>query len=296
MKVDVIADIEKIRNAINNVSKYSNKKPILADENKLIDIINEYNSGISTVFLGKKYSVKSSTIVTWLKRCGIKVRTRENKLLYKYDTSYFDEINTERKAYFLGFIVADGCNHKGLSFLVERQDEYILKELLKDMNSIVKIQRNKGQNNNKDTSKIKIQSKPMADVLCKWGVVPRKAHETCFPNIEERFYSHFIRGLFDGDGSITVDKHSKQKRFRIAGHIVLIQRVQEILIDKCNLNKTKLETISKRKGTTIVLHYVGNNQIKRIYEYLYKDATIYLTRKFEKFNKEPNLWIKELTV
>jgi transposase len=289
-------DLEKIREVINNVSKYSNKKPFLADENRLVNIITEYNRGASATSLGKKYDVKSSIISTWLRRCGVTVRTRENKLLHKYDTSYFDEINTEKKAYFLGFIVADGCNHKGLSFLVERQDEYILQELLKDMSSTIKIQRNRGQNGNKDTSRIKLQSKIISEVLSKWGVVPKKAHKTYFPPIPEDFYPHFIRGVFDGDGSITIDKKSKQKRFRIAGHSLLIERIQEILINKCQLNKTALETMKKREHPTTVLHYVGNNQIKKIFEYLYNNATVYLTRKHEKFNKDVNLWVKELTV
>ena len=289
-------DLEKVRVAIEGVSKYSHKKPFLADEDKMIDIITEYNNGISITSLSKKHDIKGDIISTWLKRCGVIVKTRENELLHKYDTSYFNEIDTEKKAYFLGFIVADGCNHRGLSLLVERQDEYILQELLKDMSSTIKLQRNRGQNGNKDTSRIKLQSKIISEVLCKWGIVPRKAHKTYFPPISEEFYSHFIRGLFDGDGSISIDKRSKQKRFRIAGHSLLIERIQEILINKCQLNKTTLETIKKREQPTTVLHYVGNNQVRKIFEYLYNDATIYLTRKYEKFNKDANLWVKELTV
>lgn len=274
-------DLEKVRVAIEGVSKYSHKKPLLADENKLIDIITEYSKGVSMTSLSKKHGIKVDIISTWLKRCGVTVRTRENKLLHKYDVSYFNEIDTEKKAYFLGFIVADGCNYKGLYIRIQREDEYILEELLKDMKSTIKIQRFKPfKEHHKPTSRIRLQSKAIHESLSKLGVIPRKSDKTYFPDISKELYSHFIRGLFDGDGSITVDKTTNQRRFRIAGNSTLLERVQEILIDNCNLNKTSFEKLK----TTTVLHYVGNNQVQKIYDYLYKDATVYLTRKFEKFN------------
>jgi intein/homing endonuclease len=289
-------DLEKVRVAIEGVSKYSHKKPFLADEDKMIDIITEYNNGISITSLSKKHDIKGDIISTWLKRCGVTVRTRENKLLHKYDISYFNEIDTEKKAYFLGFIVADGCNYKGLCIRIQTEDEYILQELLKDMKSTLKIDRFEPvKEHHKSTSRIRIKSKVISESLSKLGVVPRKSDKTYFPHIPENLYSHFIRGLFDGDGCISIDKKSKQKRIQFTGHISLIERIQEILIKECSLNKTKIDiTISKSGKKSYTIHYVGNNQIERITNYLYDEATIYLTRKFNKCYKNSNIWIQEL--
>ena len=289
-------DLEKVRVAIEGVSKYSHKKPFLADEDKMIDIITEYNNGISITSLSKKHDIKGDIISTWLKRCGVIVKTRENELLHKYDTSYFNEIDSEKKAYFLGFIVADGCNHKGLCIRIQTEDDYILQALLDDMNSTIKIQRFKPEEkHHKPTSRIRLQSNVIHKALIKLGVVPRKSDKTYFPDIPEDLYSHFIRGYFDGDGCISIDKKSKQKRFQVTGHIVLIEKIQEILIKECNLSKTKIDiSLNKSGKNSYTTHYVGNNQVDRISNYLYNKATIYLTRKFNKFYKDPNLWIQEL--
>lgn len=133
-----------------------------------------------------------------------------------------------------------------------------------------------------------ITNKHLSNTLNKWGVVNNKEFKIKFPNwLDPQLQSHFIRGYFDGDGSIFLNR--KDYCFSLIGTMEFLSRVQEILIDNCNLTKTKLDNRFPKRHTNIRnLRYSGNTQVQRIFNYLYKDATIYMTRKFEKFKNIPN--------
>lgn len=93
-----------------------------------------------------------------------------------------------------------------------------------------------------------------------------------------------MRGYFDGDGSISncglgINRKIIQKSFKILGTELFISQYKELLKSNCNLNDNKILKIKNIYS----LSYSGNNAVKRIYDFLYKDATIYLDRKRDKF-------------
>ena len=79
-------------------------------KDKIIEIYNnEYLHGISTVKLGKKYNVSPAYFCRWFNKLGLPIRSnKENSRKYYINHNYFEIINTEEKAYWLGFIYADG--------------------------------------------------------------------------------------------------------------------------------------------------------------------------------------------
>ena len=99
---------------------------------------------------------------------------------------------------------------------------------------------------------------------------------------------HFIRGYFDGDGCFSVIKrndrknpNSKTYQFNIIGMENPLRKIQEHLIKNVGVADNGLK---HRKSTiAVTIHYSGRNVCKRILDYLYQDATIYLQRKYNKY-------------
>ena len=118
---------------------------------------------------------------------------------------FFQNINNEENAYFLGLIISDGNIFKdntgrqaSISITLDLKDKYLLtkfKEVVNSNTSIVHDGRGCGQ--------LAVRSNIMAKDLEQYGVVPRKSYYTYLPqNINDKVMNHLIRGIFDGDGSI----------------------------------------------------------------------------------------------
>jgi len=206
------------------------------------------------------------------------------KRTYPIDEYFFDVIDNEEKAYFLGLLYADGTNSTGkteVKLALHNQDVEIL-EIFKH-----KIQPTKplyfvdGKGKRGDYYKLVFNSKKISYRLSELGVVPAKTFKLKFPNfIEEPLIHHFIRGYFDGDGNIHFNKRTKQLMFSVTSTESFLLSLQEVLMKNCFLSKVKLGTRHPERGHNIrQLSYSGNNSIKRIYEWLYKDASIFMNRK-----------------
>ena len=120
---------------------------------------------------------------------------------------------------------------------------------------------------------------------------------------------HFIRGYFDGDGCIWDGKRQKRivkdktvklgyrektvhnVKFTFTGNDSFISDLQKYLVNKIGINICKLNySKAKNSNTTTsknvcTMEYCGRGNIKKLYQYMYNDATIYGSRKFNQFNK-----------
>lgn len=195
--------------------------------------------------------------------------------LYKCDTTYFDIIDSPDKAYWIGFLLADGGVYKGQLWInLSKKDEVHLEAFRKSLNSTHPI-----KEKHRCVSYY-IRSKRLVYALQKYGIIERKTFNTKFPNhIPKKYVRDFIRGYFDGDGSIKFNKKRNTKVFKLTGTLVLLSSIQDILISKLGLPKNKI----LRSGNSYVLNYGGNNQVTTIYHYLYDDSNLYLERKHSKF-------------
>lgn len=252
------------------------------------EILIFYNKGNSLNSCKRKFKISTETIKNLAgKNIIIRDKYLCNKSLFCND-NYFNKIDTNSKAYFLGLLVADGWNSgNGFAISLLKIDSYILEKFKKDIKYTGDIlsYTNKTSINKNKMCTLKITSKKVIQDLEKWGLIKAKTHYTYFPDIPEEFHSHFIRGVFDGDGCITLHKKTNQFAFSIIGNINLIKTIQEILIKKCNLNSNKLHKRKDCKNNIVSLNFGGNKQIKKIENYLYKDCDdLFLKRKKEKFD------------
>ena len=218
----------------------------------------------------------------------------------------FNEINDEKSAYFLGLIYADGnlskrknWNSWSLSMCQSEKDFDIIIKFKDFLETDRKITETK----NKKYYIISINSEKICSNLIKFGVVPNKSLVLKFPDfIDERLMPHFIRGYFDGDGSVWEGKRKKiivkndhkkggvrervihNVKFNFTGSNTFIPYLQEYLVEHIGLHKTKLNySKSKELHKHCSMEYSGRKNMEKLYEYLYSSATIYGKRKKEKF-------------
>ena len=224
---------------------------------------------------------------------------------YKVNELFFDKIDTEEKAYVLGFIYADGCNTlaKTIKITQLEQDIDILYKIQKAMKSNHVLGSEIQSTNNKVKKILNIYSPKLSEALNNIGVVHDKTNVLKFPTfIPKDLMRHFIRGYFDGDGCIWSGKKtyrdyikkdgslskrlSWNTKFTFTGCESFIEPLQNYLVDNININKTKLN-FSKRKkdSTTCTMEYSGRGNIKKLYDYMYKDSLIYGNRKRIKFEE-----------
>lgn len=222
----------------------NNKKVEFEVEKK---IIKSYLKGYNYPKIASLFNIDKSTVCKILKRNNVKLRSRsESQTKYKVNHNFFENIDSESKAYFLGLLMADGCNTRnGFRIMLQKKDEKIIKKLKKELGFTGKLFYQKFRSGKKyygDGVMLNIYSQKISDDLSKFGVVPRKSHISDFPKgISKELEHHFIRGVFDGDGHIS-------KYFSIVGNVLLLNKIFEKLKEKClSLNLIFNKTSSKKK-------------------------------------------------
>ena len=231
------------------------------------------------------FPISQGAINNLLRRNGYPAKSAsELKRKYPIVEDFFDVIDIEEKAYFLGFLYADGYNNtdrNSVALSLKEED----KEILEILNNL--LQPNKPlqyvefkATNSSNQYRLVIANKHISQTLVELGCGKAKTHNLKFPTEEQvpsHLIRHFVRGYFDGDGSVSGDK---QKQFSFVGTIDFLLPLQQILVKELNFSKTKLDQRHEDREDSIrALRYCGINQCITFRDWLYKDATIYLERK-----------------
>lgn len=242
-------------------------------------IIQDYRDGKSLTQIAKEENLSRRKITKIIKDFGEPIVNRHN--LLKFNENFFDSIDTEEKAYWLGFIYADGCimqNTYSFELGLSTQDEGHIIKFIKDIAFTGKIYYKK------NSISCCLRSKHFWTILNSYGCVPKKSLKLVFPNEnifkDKTLIRHFIRGYFDGDGCISQYVHQTI----VSPHIEVIGTklfLQEILKhSKCD---AKFKHDNRHSENTFSLEFTKQNGIDFI-NYLYQNCSIYLDRKFQKFN------------
>lgn len=269
---------------------------------KLEKIIELYNQGLSHAKIAENTGYFSGdTVGKCLRKAGIKGRSNKiNSRRYFSDEDFFECINTEEKAYWLGFIYADGFitnkrkhNSRRLGISLGIKDIVHLEKFKKSINSDHKIYvyrtTSSAYKENTEYCRIIITSEKICDDIERLGVLEHKSLVLTFPNkiqLPSIFKYHFIRGYFDGDGSITITNNANYA-FKLCGTKELFNKIKDILGLNLNLEKRK-----KDKKNNYSLSVGGNRQVERILDLLYSNANIYLDRKYSRYMRLKDTNIK----
>lgn len=216
------------------------------------------------------------------------IKINPNRYTYTIKHNFF-QIWTPQMAYILGFMFADGNldrNNITLAFEQQARDVEILEKIKKSMQSAHKIESTKKSK----YVRLRINSRQIIQDLKKLGATHNKSKYCTCPNIPKQFLQHFLRGFLDGDGWVVV--RTKDNRHEINIGLChgckkfLLELVNQIVSEKyLTTNNFRTRQKISRKGTESLLYQIewySHNAIKLL-DWIYKDADIFLTRKYEKY-------------
>jgi hypothetical protein len=199
---------------------------------------------------------------------------------------YFKEINSNDKAYWLGFICADGNIKKNNNkvTLVSKDLEVIkgFKEAIGAEYAVGKI-----KNFDKRTNKIytgysiQISNKLFGAHLINLGITSNKTNVLEFPKINEKYYSYFIAGLFDGDGSIRMcGKNNEALHISLISTNEVLMFIKNYIFNKFNVKPKYYCRVTKNKPNVWRMNLYFD--AFKFLEFIYGDNTFkyYLKRKY----------------
>lgn len=269
--------------SINKVSKETQEQIIL-----------DYKKGKSLRQIEKDYNVTRNTVSKYLTEHNIKVTTGNHYRTYYHNEDYFENIDCEHKAYWLGFMFADGyiSNNEnrygqdqfGLSLAKEDIEVlYKFKQDIEATNPVHEYGRaTKGQN----LCRLQLTSQKTVDDLISKGCVKQKSHIIKPPSgIPDELIPHFIRGFFDGDGSIIKSKNEHYVKTDGYKYNINITTTKE-MADWIQFY-FKMGSVIKdsRRDYTWYYSLGGHLQVINFYHLIYDNATIYMDRKFLRFQE-----------
>lgn len=229
---------------------------------------------------------------------GIRLKASRNgwkKSPYFCNYRYFSNIDSEEKAYWLGFLMADGW----ISYIKNKTSGCVGIELqYRDIGHLRKFNKSLDGNykitdrwrkctfNNKyhHSCVLRIYSLSMYKDLVSLGFTKNKSFEALISNIDDDLKRHFIRGYFDGNGSVSIRKKQNGCSVKIttASRKMVDDLIEEL--NKSGISTIKYESVNEF-GTTVYDLFVNGTNSNRIkfLDYIYKDVTIYLDRKYKKY-------------
>jgi hypothetical protein len=303
-----ISQSQKLRRALSIPIRERLNKELLSDlyitkQQSLGDIAKQFRCSRAYVLrLCKEYKIevrsKGEARIQALKKSKF-----TGKSYHNVNEKFFNEWSIEM-AYVLGFLFADGCLTRCVKF--QSQDYYQLQITIMDLDLLNKIKElmksehpilPRRNSNGKIIYGITIGREKITQDLIKLGLTPRKSLIAKFPDMPEELIKHFIRGYFDGDGSISF---SRNKRYKggiwkvsfLSGSQNFIKSIRENLHKFTGISEPEIKKHKHAKAYYI--SYFSQDDIKKLFKYFYDDYTLqnklYLARKYLKFNEAVD-WI-----
>ncbi|MCM1219537.1 MAG: hypothetical protein NC548_34080 [Lachnospiraceae bacterium] len=189
-------------------TKVTKKEPKLSSQDKQ-EILEAYNSQTTSTELAKKYGVARGMITKLWYDHDLKGKERRIYLFEHQD--FFETINTEEKAYLLGFLAADGCVYdppsegkQGIIKLALSSKDIEILELYRTYLGTNKPIQHERRDEEHEYVSLELSSEKMFQDLNKLNIKPRKTYGNVWVNLgDKELQLAFIRGYFDGDGSIS---------------------------------------------------------------------------------------------
>lgn len=287
------ADIAPKYNVTPNAICYYRKKWGIKKLYRNKEWIDEKYNGqhLSLVDIAKLINCTEDTIGLAMRKFGLEIKRdrRGNAIKHNVNENIFHIIDTPEKAYWLGYITADGCisddkkrrksgytyHYHRLTFCISKKDRYILESFRYFISGEdIKIQDNTVHAFGKEyeQSSMKVSSKTITDDLMKHGIMPRKSGNEKPPiGLPDYLVRHFIRGEFDGDGSVSISSKNLL-RITIVGSKNLMEWIKQ---------QFGYGSIRKDLKSPMLYEFqlYEQSEVLRFYKWLYDGATMYLPRK-----------------
>lgn len=264
---------------------------------ELNSIKKDLNEGLSVEEVSKKYTISMECLNDRI--ANNKWTRAKRKTKYTCDETYFDCIDDEHKAYWLGFLMADGYilskrqrrensnESQSFGFSISTKDIELFSKFKEDLksNHPVNIYKNTttGYKKGAEYGRILITSQHMVDSLKKLGMTENKTFTLKMPDLREDLIRHFIRGYSDGDGSIIIS-HLASGDVKYYWNITSTKEMCESILVYVGKPELKIsQRWPERNNNNWSLKICGTKQVPEILSKIYDGSTIYLERKYKKY-------------
>jgi hypothetical protein len=215
---------------------------------------------------------------------------------YRLDSDFFKTIDTVDKAYWFGFILADGCivesRSPALVINVQIADKEHLNQFLLALGSTHSVRLRLNKSRNTISARLAIHNNSLVDDLKKLGCIPLKSTiGTVVLGIQQPLFRHFARGYFDGNGTIGFyRRHSRlhkdgrpviEPSWACAGSLSILQFFRSNIQIDLPWFPEKIQSLPGCCRISIS----GLRKIQSLYDYLYSEAGPFLPRKKTKWEE-----------
>lgn len=259
---------------------------ILADHKQILKAQSEQKTISEWVeFFGNQYT--KNQIYSWCYHNGYKIKriskeqlskiNSEKSRIYNINQDFFKTWSNEM-AYVLGFWWADGCIYNGRIFDIttHKKDKYILKQFA----DLLQYEGHLYDYVDRQAARLNFSCRVIYDDIVKLGGKERKSLDATFPEVPQEFLSHFVRGYFDGDGSIWNVKGGRINSEFCSGSKDFLITLWEQLKQNGVVKGGNLHLCNASCYELIF----GDRDTKTLGRFMYKDAkNLYLKRKRERF-------------
>lgn len=252
------------------------------------EIIYSYKKGETIRNIASSYNVDPRTVSSFLKQFGINIKKPHPPKIYSVKEDIFQNIDTEEKAWMLGFIYADGyidSSKTKLKFTLAEKDKDVLEKIKSILRSNSPIKRKEGRQIKgtdyfgSSTVTLMISNAQICQDLEKHGAFYKKSLKLQFPLfLKDELIRHFIRGYFDGDGSITFGRHDFPK-ISIASNKEFLEGIHNILL-KENITSS-IYASNRSKVNSLEIN--AKSSVEKFLNYIYKDSSIFMERKYQRY-------------
>lgn len=241
---------------------------------------------LSLTQISKQLGIHRGRFTNYIKEQGVSVLNQQNAS--QSYSNVFEKIDTEEKAYWLGFLYADGylgteTNH--IEIALASKDINHIKKFVAFINHKGKIL--------KDDIRVRIsfRDKKMHSDLIKLGCTPKKSLTLQFPSEEQlpkKLLRHFVRGFIDGDGYIGMHVNGFGRLSITCGSKEFIQD----LILNMNWRQNKIH--KDKRSDALSVEWAGYYVCDMLDE-LYKNSSIYLDRKYKRYVEIENAVLSQIS-
>ena len=270
----------------------------ISEDDELNMIKDNYENGLSFNQIKKKYHVSTERINKIFAKYGVETKKNIHKGKYSFNRDFFFQ-ESEDLAYFLGWVSSDGFVQSGANVIeieIKNSDRQVLEDMRNAMQytrPLLDIERGNGH-----FCKFVLENKEIKQLLIdKYGIIPNKTSDLSFcfkfSNLSKEFWKDYIRGYFDGDGSIKMTKSylTFQVDCTSLKMLLAIEDALKQLDDTIELSITKRLPPSEEKNKSLKIQhrmilfrlYCYGKNAEKVFKLLYDDANIYLERKHERY-------------
>lgn len=227
-----------------------------------------------------------SQVQAWRERLNVPGKNTQSQIarMHTLDHFFFESIDTEEKAYILGFLAADGNVNPDkygteIRVCLHPKDRDILEKINTAWRSTYPIRIHQSTEKSgfagtcREQPKLSVRSSQMEHDLAKYYIIPAKTATVRFPDIPIHLHRHYLRGLLDGDGYVN------HEAFGWVGNATMLNDIMGVFLFH---GFPELKQYHVRNTSYMVK---GGPFYLELVKWMYEDASIFLDRKKQQFDQ-----------